>query len=359
MSNIIPQLYPLATPMDRIRVSIRNPRTGHAVIEIAKSLAHYGQRKPIVVNRSTGEIEAGTGTYLAASSLGWKTIAAVFVEDDETTALGYAIVDNRLSELSGWDVNTLMEDLDIIGLENQDEIIFDIDSLLGELQQDGDEMPESVGWEPELEIGDSIYRSVKVSDCTIGQYAVRAMNEPEFQRLKASVKKLGILQPVLVRKVAGDKFEIVDGRQRFKVACELGMDKIPCKVMALDNVSAVAAAVATGAVAGRPIASLMETAVAVLQADKSFELASGINPDRIESYKYTANYGVTIGADGIARRELRDIPTSQLEPMEDNFQLLSLPLTNQQFDTISAAVLKHGGELPVALTAICEGYING
>jgi len=36
----------------------------------------YGQRKPVVVNRRTGIIEAGNGTLEAAVSLGWSHLAA-------------------------------------------------------------------------------------------------------------------------------------------------------------------------------------------------------------------------------------------------------------------------------------------
>ena len=114
--NIIEALRPLATAIEEMHQDPANARTGHDVERIAASLAQYGQRKPIVVNRSEeNKIEAGNGTWQAARSLGWTHVAAVHVEDDPMTAVGYAIADNRTAELSRWDyetLRTLMESID-------------------------------------------------------------------------------------------------------------------------------------------------------------------------------------------------------------------------------------------------------
>lgn len=106
--NIIEALRPLATPIDDLHLDSANARTGHDIERIAGSLSQYGQRKPIVANRSeANKVEAGNGTWQAAKSLGWTHVAAVFVEDDPMTAVGYAIADNRTAELSRWDLETL------------------------------------------------------------------------------------------------------------------------------------------------------------------------------------------------------------------------------------------------------------
>lgn len=106
--NIVTDLLPLATAVDELHLDPANARTGHHLERIAASLAQYGQRKPIVVNRSEdNKVEAGNGMLQAARLLGWTHIAAVFVEEDATTAAAYGIADNRLAELSQWDYETL------------------------------------------------------------------------------------------------------------------------------------------------------------------------------------------------------------------------------------------------------------
>lgn len=106
--NIVLNLLPLAMPIDELHLDPANARTGHDVQRIAASLRQYGQRKPVVANRGeANKIEAGNGTWQAAKALGWTHLAAVLVEDDPMTAVGYAIADNRTAELSHWDLETL------------------------------------------------------------------------------------------------------------------------------------------------------------------------------------------------------------------------------------------------------------
>jgi ParB-like chromosome segregation protein Spo0J len=105
LSQIAESLRSLAVPIDSIDADPANARVHPTenLEAIRASLRVYGQRKPIVVNRRTGTVEAGNGTLAAARMLGWKFIAVVFVDDDSVTAAGFAISDNRTGELAEWD----------------------------------------------------------------------------------------------------------------------------------------------------------------------------------------------------------------------------------------------------------------
>lgn len=108
LNYIAEGLRVLAVPIDELHVDPANARTGHALERIAASLKAYGQRKPIIANRlQNGKIEAGNGTWQAAKQLGWSHIAVVYVEDDPATAAAFGIADNRLSDLSTWDLDAL------------------------------------------------------------------------------------------------------------------------------------------------------------------------------------------------------------------------------------------------------------
>jgi ParB-like chromosome segregation protein Spo0J len=107
--HIAESLRSLAVPIDSIDLDPANVRKHPTenLEAIRASLRVYGQRKPIVVNRRTGTVEAGNGTLAAGKMLGWKFIAAVFVDDDAMTATGFAIADNRTAELAEWDQTAL------------------------------------------------------------------------------------------------------------------------------------------------------------------------------------------------------------------------------------------------------------
>ena len=108
--NVIKGLIKLLVAVGELKNDPANARKHDErnVQSIANSLKEFGQRKPIVINRKDGNvILAGNGTLEAAKRLGWTHIAGVFVEDDPDTATGYAIADNRTSELATWDNDQL------------------------------------------------------------------------------------------------------------------------------------------------------------------------------------------------------------------------------------------------------------
>ena len=114
LSHIAESLHPLAVPIESLHVDPHNARTHSErnIAAIMSSFTRFGQRLPLVVNRRTGGIsEAGSGRLEAARRLGWSHLAAVWVDDDETTARAFAIADNRTSELAEWDDAVLLEQL--------------------------------------------------------------------------------------------------------------------------------------------------------------------------------------------------------------------------------------------------------
>ena len=123
LGHIVADLQPLAREMGEFRVDPNNARehSDEDVAGIASSLTQYKQRTPLVVNRATGLVIKGNGTYLAAERLGWGMLAAVYVTDDESTATGYALADNRAAELSRWNDDRLAELLPGVQETNPDQ----------------------------------------------------------------------------------------------------------------------------------------------------------------------------------------------------------------------------------------------
>ncbi len=55
-------------------------------------------------------------------------------------------------------------------------------------------------------------------------------NEESLQELASSIREIGIIQPITVRKVNGDAYQLITGERRFKAAIIAGMDTIPAYV---------------------------------------------------------------------------------------------------------------------------------
>ena len=58
----------------------------------------------------------------------------------------------------------------------------------------------------------------------------RHFDEESLASLTASVVELGVLQPVLVRSLGGDRYELIAGERRWRAAKRAGLDKVPAVV---------------------------------------------------------------------------------------------------------------------------------
>jgi ParB family chromosome partitioning protein len=63
----------------------------------------------------------------------------------------------------------------------------------------------------------------------------RYFNSDSMDELIASVRAHGVLQPILVRPVAGGRFEIIAGERRWRAAQAAGLHEMPAVVRALDD----------------------------------------------------------------------------------------------------------------------------
>lgn len=98
-----------ATPLAELRRNPKNARTHSPkqIEKIAASIREYGFVVPIVVDEAN-LILSGHGRYEAAELLGLATVPIIRVSHlTDARKRAYAIVDNRLSELSRWDKETL------------------------------------------------------------------------------------------------------------------------------------------------------------------------------------------------------------------------------------------------------------
>lgn len=60
-------------------------------------------------------------------------------------------------------------------------------------------------------------------------------NDESIQELSQSIKSYGILQPLTVRKMEEDNYELVAGERRFRAAKIAGLQKVPVIVIEVDN----------------------------------------------------------------------------------------------------------------------------
>jgi ParB family transcriptional regulator, chromosome partitioning protein len=76
-----------------------------------------------------------------------------------------------------------------------------------------------------------------------GKYQPRTkMDDASLDELAASIREQGIMQPILVRPVAGGRFEIIAGERRWRAARIAGLTTVPALVRSVPDASALALA---------------------------------------------------------------------------------------------------------------------
>jgi ParB family chromosome partitioning protein len=76
-----------------------------------------------------------------------------------------------------------------------------------------------------------------------GKYQPRMqMRESELEELAQSIRTQGVMQPLLVRSIGQNKYEIIAGERRFRAAAMAGLNTVPVLIKNVDDQTAAAMA---------------------------------------------------------------------------------------------------------------------
>lgn len=90
---------------------------------------------------------------------------------------------------------------------------------------------------------DEAMRDLNVTLLRPGKYQPRShMDEASLNDLAASIKAQGIMQPILVRQLAGGSYEIIAGERRWRAAQLAGLTHVPVLVRSVPDNAALAMA---------------------------------------------------------------------------------------------------------------------
>jgi ParB family transcriptional regulator, chromosome partitioning protein len=96
------------------------------------------------------------------------------------------------------------------------------------------------GNEDESSSGTSL-QNLAVDRLQPGKYQPRShMDHASLEQLAASIKAQGIMQPILVRKLLGERFEIIAGERRWRAAQLAGLSEVPVLVREVADEAALA-----------------------------------------------------------------------------------------------------------------------
>jgi len=119
-----------------------------------------------------------------------------------------------------------------------------------------------------------------------GQYQPRKiMTDDALEELASSIKAQGIIQPIVVREISKDKYEIIAGERRWRASQIAELDEIPCLVKDIPDEAAIAMALIENI--QREDLNAMEEAVALQRLMQEFELTHQQTADAVGKSRTT------------------------------------------------------------------------
>ena len=85
--------------------------------------------------------------------------------------------------------------------------------------------------------------TLPVSRIQPGRYQPRTrMDEQALAELSASIRSQGLMQPLLVRPIGGERYELIAGERRWRAAQMAGLEQVPALVRQVPDEAALAMA---------------------------------------------------------------------------------------------------------------------
>nr|WP_211830756.1 ParB/RepB/Spo0J family partition protein [Kistimonas asteriae] len=135
-------------------------------------------------------------------------------------------------------------------------------------------------------VRDKMLREIPVEFIQRGKYQPRRDMSPEaLEELSNSIKAQGVMQPIVVRPVDENRYEIIAGERRWRATQLAGLDRIPAVIREVSDESAIAMALIENI--QREDLNPIEEALALSRLKEEFELTQQEVADAVGKSRVT------------------------------------------------------------------------
>ena len=125
--------------------------------------------------------------------------------------------------------------------------------------------------QPDKAPRDGELRHIPIDLIQRGKYQPRMdMHEDALAELAASIKQQGVMQPIVIRPISADRYEIIAGERRWRATQLAGLDSIPAIIKPVSDEAAIAMSLIENI--QRENLNPIEEAVALKRLQDEFEL---------------------------------------------------------------------------------------
>lgn len=155
------------------------------------------------------------------------------------------------------------------------------------------------------------------------------MDEAGINRLKESLSRYGLVEPLVVRTAKDSAFEVLSGNQRLKAITSLGIQLAPCVVVNLGDAEAMLLAQALNNLRGEDDQALKGTLLKTILSSIPEDKVLSLLPETTESLRSLASFSQIDLAQHLQAWE---------QAQAARLKHMSLQLTYQQVEIVEEAV---------------------
>lgn len=164
------------------------------------------------------------------------------------------------------------------------------------------------------------------------------MDERMMARLRESIRRYGLVENLVVRRVGKDSFEVLSGNQRLKVSREAGFNAVPCVVVDLDDAHARLLTEALNAIQGEDDlglkAELLRQALKAIPEEDILEIL----PETAVSLKALASMGQETIAQYL--QNWQQAQAARLKHLQFQLMPAQLDVVEEALEQVMAGVTK-------------------
>lgn len=209
-----------------------------------------------------------------------------------------------------------------------------------------------------IDLGNVFVTLVPIERIAPNAYNTNRLEREDQARLQNSIEKFGIVEPIVVRIMENDSFEIIGGEHRFKRLQKMGKKEVLCSIVNLDDSDAMLLSEVLNNLRGSPDKAK--------QSELYKILTSKFDEKQLQSVLPFTQSDIKTLIDNI-----QEAPAAAARAIQDEETLvLKISVTKSQADVISRAFeaiskkenltnMSNAGMKGYAMELICAEYLSG
>lgn len=204
------------------------------------------------------------------------------------------------------------------------------------------------------------YKILPMEKIRLNKYNPNRMSAKTMTVLRNFIQEQGFLQPILVRAVEGDVYEVVDGEHRFKAMGELGATQIPAVVIAIDEDIAKVQTINMNNLRGNEMDRIKLAEILRELKDKyteaELESKLGYTQQEIQAFDDLLDFDPNLLSD--ESEAIAKIEAATADQVQDPLQEFAIPVNPGESAIIQTALAtKKGRPTEQAVVELCNEYL--